>query len=191
MKIVILGVNGYIGRHIKNICQEKHLDFFGINREQVDFGSKGAYESLCRILDNKNPKLIINCVGAIDGKNINPNEVFNSIFLPTFYLYQYFKNKLGYENIYVWIFGSNSAGKPRRNYPVYAALKNAEIGLLETAKDELNDKNIKWLYTVLPRLTGGLGAGSKKLSSQRNLDFSLIYNHMEETIARIRKDELS
>ena len=191
MKIVILGVNGYLGRYIKTFCQENNLDFFGINREQVDFGTKGAYERLCRILNDKNPKLIINCVGTIDGVSINPNDVFNSIFLPTFYLYQYFKNKLDHEDTYVWIFGSNSAGKPRRNYPVYAALKNAEIGLLETAKDELSDKNIKWLYTVLPRLSGGLGEGSEKLSSQRGLDFSLICNHMEETIARIEKDELS
>lgn len=191
MKIVILGVNGYLGRFIKAFCEKKDLDFSGINRDQVDFGSEDAYKNLCRILNDNNPKLIINCVGTIDGRNINPNDIFNSIFIPTFYLYQYLKNKLNYEKIYVLIFGSNSAGKPRREYPVYAAIKNAEIGLLETAKDELKDKNIKWLYTVLPRLSGGLGGCGETPNSQRNLDFSLICNNMEEIIARIEKDEIS
>ena len=81
MKIVILGVNGYLGRFIKAFCEKKDLDFSGINRDQVDFGSEDAYKNLCRILNDNNPKLIINCVGTIDGRNINPNDIFNSIFI--------------------------------------------------------------------------------------------------------------
>lgn len=172
MKVCILGINGYIGDGIRRYLIQSPHTVIGTSRNQIDFDRADAFKMLESFLDYEKPDFIVNAIGSIDSKTDNPLKIFNAVFLPNYFIFQYYKSKLIEKNIYIWTLGSNSAGKPRVHYPIYAALKGAEFSLLQTIREAFENSKIKWFYTVFPRLSGGLANNSLKIMSDS--DYNMI-----------------
>ena len=160
MKVCVLGINGYLGSSIaKYLIQSSHT-VIGTSRNQIDFDKTDAPEKLQHFLDYEKPNFVVNAIGNIDSKTDSPVKIFNAIFLPNYLIFQYYKNKYIEKDTYIWSLGSNSAGKPRAEYPMYAALKGAETALLQTVWEIFENSKLKWFYSIFPRLSGGLGSNS-------------------------------
>lgn len=172
MKICILGINGYVGSNISSCLAQSSHTIIGTTRGEIDFDRSNAPKKLKNYLDYEKPNFVVNAVGAIDSSENSPLKIFNAIFLPNYLLFQYFKEKYIENETYIWTLGSNSAGKPRRHYPVYAALKGAEFALLQTAWEIFDKSKLKWFYTIFPRLSGGLGKVSNENFTEN--DYQLI-----------------
>jgi hypothetical protein len=84
--------------------------------------------------------------------------LYDSNFLPTFLLYDFYKSKSVNSKVLIIILGSKAAGEPRAKYPLYAATKGAELSLSKTAEELFEGTLVNWKYLVLPRLKGGLGS---------------------------------
>ena len=187
MDSLILGVNGYLGSSIFKVLIKEGINVTGTTRTEIDFDNLNAYQNLNTILDDNKPDFIINALGEIDSDNKLPVHIFNSIFLPSYYLYRYFCENKPSKDIFVLTLGSNSAGKPRKGYPIYAALKSAEVGLIQTAREKFNQSSLHWLYEEFPRLEGGLGKIPNEDSPFQSNDFPLISEVIGKVLANIRE----
>jgi len=160
MKVCVFGIHGYLGSSIAKYLIESNHTVVGTTRNQIDFDKADASERLQNFLDYEKPDFIINAIGNIDTKTESPVKIFNAIFLPNYLIFKYYKNKYIESNTFIWSLGSNSAGKPRAEYPIYAALKEAETALLQTVWEIFENSKLKWFYSIFPRLSGGLGSNS-------------------------------
>lgn len=158
MKILILGGRGYIGEKLGQTLLADSHEVVHSNREVIDFDSEDSFDQLSSVLSSERPRVVINAVGKIDSKlPDNPRLLFNAILLPTYYLLKYYSEFGKDQKVHVCILGSNAAGEPRAAYPLYAALKAAEIGLSLTASELFARTEISWDEIIVPRLLGGLG----------------------------------
>jgi hypothetical protein len=187
MDSLILGVNGYLGSSISKVLIHERINVTGTTRAELDFDSVNSYQNLSKIIINENPDFIVNALGEIDSEDKLPVNIFNSIFLPSYYLYQHFCENKPSKNVFILTLGSNSAGKPRKGYPIYAALKGAEVGLIETAREKFNQSSLHWLYEEFPRLEGGLGKNTKEASPIQPNDYPLISEVIGKVLANIRE----
>ncbi len=187
MDSLILGINGYLGSSISKVLTQEGINVIGTTRAEIDFDDRDSYQSLSEIIYNNNPDFIINALGEIDSADKLPVNIFNSIFLPTYSLYQYFCENNPSKDVFILTLGSNSAGKPRKGYPIYAALKGAEVGLIQTARENFNDLSLHWLYEEFPRLEGGLGKISNGASPIQFNDYPLISEVIGKVLANIRE----
>lgn len=187
MDSLILGINGYLGSNISKVLAQEGINVIGTTRTEIDFDDENSYQNLSKILNDRNPDFIINALGEIDSDYKLPVEIFNSIFLPSYFLYQYFCENRPFKDVFVLTLGSNSAGKPRKSYPIYAALKGAEVGLIQTARENFNESSLHWLYEEFPRLEGGLGKISIEASPRQSHDYTLISQVIGKVLANIRE----
>jgi hypothetical protein len=188
MKVCVLGINGYLGSSIaKYLIQSNHI-VIGTSRNQIDFDKTDAFEKLQNFLDYEKPNFIINAIGNIDSKTNSPVKIFNAIFLPNYLIFQYYKNKYIESYTYIWSLGSNSAGKPRTEYPIYAALKEAETALLQTVWEIFENSKLKWFYSIFPRLSGGLASISNKSISDN--DYNLISTEIKKILDSFEKSTI-
>jgi hypothetical protein len=186
MKVCVLGINGYIGSNITKCLIQSGHTVIGTSRNQIDFDKADASEKLKLFLDYEEPKFIVNAIGSIDSKTDFPVKIFNATFLPNYHIFQYYKEKNIEKDTYVLSFGSNSAGKPRVEYPIYAALKGAETALLQTVWEIFKNSKLKWFYSILPRLSGGLGSDSK-VGIYDDDDYNLIRAEIEKIVVNFDK----
>ena len=189
MKVCVLGINGYLGSNIaKHLVQSSHT-VIGTSRSQIDFDNTDASEKLQHFLDYEKPNFVVNAIGNIDSKTDSPVKMFNAIFLPNYLIFQYYKDKYIEKNTYIWSLGSNSAGKPRAEYPIYAALKEAETALLQTVWEIFKNSKLKWFHSIFPRLSGGLGSNSN--ISNSDTDYNLIGAEIEKIIDNLQQSSIS
>jgi len=161
MKILLLGRSSYIGSYLADFLIESIPDaeILSVSRAELDFSNSGAESQYANLIEEVQPNVIINCIGAIDsGSFVDAQRLFISNFLPTFIIFDFFKSNSVKKKTVVIILGSNAAGKPRKNYPLYAATKGAELALSRTAEEVFEGTLVNWRYLVLPRLKGGLGS---------------------------------
>ena len=189
MKVCVLGIHGYLGSNIAKYLIQLNHSVIGTSRNQIDFDKIDASEKLKHFLDYEKPDFVINAIGNIDIKTDSPVKIFNAIFLPNYLIFQYYKDKHIEKDTYIWCLGSNSAGKPRAEYPIYAALKGAEIALLQTVWEIFENSKLKWFYSILPRLSGGLGSISNVGISDD--DYNLIGTEIEKIINNFEKSSTS
>ena len=158
MKILILGANGYIGRHLSESLTNSGHKVIDVSRTTLDFDSEDILINLEILLLKELPRVVINAIGTIDCKvQSDPVKLFNAILLPTYGLFEFYAKSKELENINIFILGSTSAGEPRMSYPLYAALKAAEVALSKTAHETFLSSGIVWKLLIVPRLNGGLG----------------------------------
>jgi nucleoside-diphosphate-sugar epimerase len=170
-RVLILGGSGYIGSEIVRQFRNKCL-VEATTRETLDFEDSNYFQQVKKILFDFTPDVVINTLGKID-KNASAEEVFRAIFLPTFALYDYFRKNRNL-NTHIVLIGSKSTGQPRKETPVYAAMKAAELALLTTASEEFLGTEISWTIITAPRLKGGLAnSGNPKSNSKENDDSDL------------------
>jgi RmlD substrate binding domain len=157
MKVLILGSEGYIGKFLAKILEKNDYEVLRANRSIIDFDDPDSNIKFTELLDQVNPRIIINTIGAIDGvAQQDFRLLFNSILLPSFLLLDYYqKNKMKYE-VTIYLLGSTAAGEPRVGYPYYASLKYAEIGLSRSAFEIFMNSKVDWRLMIVPRLKGGL-----------------------------------
>jgi hypothetical protein len=184
MKVCILGINGYIGSSIARYMRHSSHTVIGTSRNEIDFDRPNAPEKLENYLDYEKPDFVVNGIGTIDSCADSPIKIFNAIFLPNYLMFQYYKEKLIENDTYIWSLGSNSAGKPRREFPIYAALKGAEFALLQTVWEKFDKSKLKWFYSTFPRLSGGLGNVSNKNVSEN--DYQLICIEIDKIFDKTR-----
>jgi len=187
MDSLILGINGYLGSSISKVLAQEGINVTGTTRTEIDFDNENSYEKLSKIIYDNNPDFIVNALGEIDSDDKLPVSLFNAIFLPTYSLYQYFCENRPSKEVFVLTLGSNSAGKPRKGYPIYAALKSAEVGLIQTARENFNESSLHWLYEEFPRLEGGLGKIPNGVPTIQSHDYPLISEVMGKVLANIRE----
>lgn len=158
MKILILGASGYIGSHLSETLAELGHEILRISRTSLDFDSTEALADLESLLSKERPRVVINAIGSIDQKvEGDPLNLIRAILLPTFGLFHFYSRSIGSVEVDIFILGSKSAGEPRTSYPLYAALKAAEVGLSKTAQETFSNSGIVWRLLTVPRLRGGLG----------------------------------
>ena len=158
MNILIFGSSGYLGSFLSKRFEEAEHKVLKVDRATLNFGA-GSEDILIRsLIQEFNPDVVINAVGEIDlSEAVTPQVMFSSLLLPSLLIFRHFKNFGSQRKVRIVTFGSTSEGKPRRNYPMYAALKTAEAALISTAVEEFSGTEVSWFRLKLPRLGGGLG----------------------------------
>ena len=143
----------------------------------LSFGDGDEQVRLKNTIEDFSPDFIINALGGIDSQlEASATSIFNSIFLPTLTIFEYFRSTETKTQIKVLTFGSEAEGQPRRKYPIYSALKTAEANLVLTASEYFADSDIQWLRLKLPRLNGGLGLVGIPLGQQsENGGFEIVW----------------
>ena len=158
MKVIILGSRGYLGSNLVTEFENIGSIVLGTDRSTLSFGEGNELAQLRKLIEDFSPDVIVNALGKIDTQEAStPLDIFNSIFLPTFLLYSYFCEKNPAHKVSLLTFGSESEGEPRKNYPVYSAIKTAEATLVKTAVEVFLNTNVSWQRLTIPRLNGGLG----------------------------------
>lgn len=184
MRVLVLGANGFVGSTILCFLQEQNISNLGLTRNDLDFRNENSYETLRRFIDQFLPNIIVNAIGSIDSKNTtSPLEIFCPIYLPCFYLFEYFKQNINLEPVKIVSFGSQASGEPRQDYPLYASIKQAEASLIITAREAFTEREITWDHIVLPRLKGGLGKGGSLNKISENESRNLILNEFKKSVS--------
>lgn len=163
MKILLLGHNGYIGRYLANLFQERisGCQIVSFSREELDFSDINDSGEFASLINKLQPNVVVNCIGGIDSGDFSDiQRLYISNFLPTFLLYDFYKSNSARHKTLIVILGSKAAGEPRTKYPLYAATKGAELALSKTAEELFDGTLVSWNYLVLPRLKGGLGSAN-------------------------------
>jgi hypothetical protein len=158
LRVIILGSDGFLGKNLASNFECYGFIVLRVNRLIITFGDGNEHDRLKKTIEDFSPDVIINALGGIDNHlEASGTSIFNSIFLPTLTLFDYFRTTEIEKPIKVLTFGSEAEGQPRRKYPIYAALKTAEANLVMTASEYFGNSSIHWLRVKLPRLNGGLG----------------------------------
>ncbi len=158
MRAIVLGSDGFLGKNLSAKIECYGVIVLRVNRLVLSFGDGEEQVRLKKTIEDFSPDVIINALGGIDSQlDASATSIFNSIFLPTLTIFDYFRTAETKSQIKVLTFGSEAEGQPRKKYPVYSALKTAEANLVLTASEYFADSNIHWLRLKLPRLNGGLG----------------------------------
>lgn len=172
-----MGSDGFLGKNLSAKFEGYGFIVLRVNRLVLSFGNGDEQVRLKKTIENFSPDLIINALGGIDSQlEASATSIFNSIFLPTLTIFEYFRNTETKKQIKVLTFGSEAEGQPRRKYPIYSALKTAEANLVLTASEYYADSNIQWLRLKLPRLNGGLGVVGIPLGQpSENVGFEIVW----------------
>jgi len=158
LRVLVFGADGFLGRSLSAEFERCGLNVLRVNRSLLSFGGGNEQFRLRTIIEDFSPDIVVNAIGQIDNQlEATPDSIFRSIFLPTFYLFDYFRSKEVARKVTVLTFGSEAEGQPRKKYPIYSALKTAEANLVLTAREYFAETNICWVRVKLPRLDGGLG----------------------------------
>ena len=158
MRVLVLGSDGFLGKNLATKFEGYGFIVLRVNRLVISFGDGNEYDRVKRTIEDFSPDVIINALGGIDDHlEASGNSIFNSIFLPTLTIFEYFQTTETEKQIKILTFGSEAEGQPRKKYPIYAALKTAEAKLVMTASEYFSGSNTHWLRLKLPRLNGGLG----------------------------------
>ena len=188
MKVVILGSNGYVGKHLVSSIGLLNHVVFGVDRLQINFDRKNSGLKLKELLDEVSPRVVINAVGSIDFKaSFDPYKLYNSIFLPTYLLYDYFSNKNDHSPVSIFTIGSTAAGQVREKYPIYASLKGAEETIARIAKEKFARGNIEWEHVNLSKLKGGLADFSNLTSDSQILEDTELTELSDKILFRMNQ----
>jgi len=184
MRVLLLGAEGYVGKHLFDLFELRNYEVMTVTRSIIDFNNPNVFLEIENLLDTFEPEVIINAIGGIDsGVDSNLTKLFNSILLPTFSLFHYYSKHKNSKSAVIYILGSTAAGEPRVNYPFYAALKYAEVGLARSAVEIFVGSNIEWRMLMVPRLAGGL-AGSSNEKNGRSATKDEKLESIADTILR-------
>ena len=177
MRVIVLGSDGFLGKNLTTQFELYGFIVLRVNRLVISFGDGNEQVLFKEIVEDFSPDLIINALGGIDNHlGASVTSIFNSIFLPTLTIFECFRTVENRKQIKVLTFGSEAEGQPRKNYPIYAALKTAEANLVLTANEYFADSNIHWLRLKLPRLNGGLGlVGIPRGLPSENEGFEIVW----------------
>ena len=177
MRVIVLGSDGFLGKNLATKFEGYGFIVLRVNRLVISFGDGDEYDRLKRTIEDFSPDIIINALGKIDNYlEASGTSIFNSIFLPTLTIFDYFQSTEIEKQIKVLTFGSEAEGQPRRKYPIYAALKTAEANLVMTASEYFAGSKTNWLRLKLPRLNGGLGlVGIPYGQPSENEDFEFVW----------------
>jgi nucleoside-diphosphate-sugar epimerase len=177
LRVLIFGSDGFLGSNFASNFEQCGFHVFPVNRSVFAFGEGHEQARLGNIIEDFSPNLIVNALGQIDGQvGATPVSIFASVFLPTFSLFNYFQTAEVSQQTTILTFGSEAEGQPRKNYPIYSALKTAEATLILTANEYFADTNLRWLRLKLPRLVGGLGlAGVSDLKLSDGAGFEFVW----------------
>lgn len=168
MRVLLLGAEGYVGEHLFDLFELRNYEVMRVTRSIVDFDGPNVSVKFENLLDTFEPHVVINAIGGIDsGVDANITKLFNSILLPTFSLFRYYSRHKDSKSAVIYILGSTAAGEPRVNYPFYASLKYAEVGLTRSAEEIFVGSRIEWRMLMVPRLAGGLADNSNEKNSLR------------------------
>ncbi len=174
MNILIFGARGYIGSFLSKRFEEAGHNVLRVDRATLNFGAGGEDILIRALIQEFEPDVVINAVGEIDvSEAVTPQIMFSSLLLPSLLIFRHFKIFGTQRKVRILTFGSTSEGEPRKNYPMYAALKTAEATLISTAVEEFLGTEVSWFRLKLPRLGGGLGIENPSggiIISPTNLD---------------------
>ena len=82
-RVLILGCNGYLGESLTSKIKSYGIDVLGLTRKDVHFTFRMNMDKFHRILNDYNPTLILNAVGAIDNEELfHIEEIFESQIMP-------------------------------------------------------------------------------------------------------------
>lgn len=191
MKILVLGAGGYIGKHLCEIFESELHEVIPVPRSLLDFDDLDSLEKLTGLLSKEKPQIVINAIGSIDGRIAGgPAQLFNATLLPTYSLFRHYSGAGRFDSTTVILLGSTSAGQPRKEYPLYAALKSAEVALSKSAFELFSGTTITWKVMTVPRLNGGLGLESKVSPSNLGIADIRLENLTDSIREEISKLEM-
>lgn len=184
-RVVIFGADGFLGRNLATEFEGCGLNVLRVNRSLLSFGGGNEQFQLGTIIESFSPDIVVNALGQIDSQvEATPVSIFSSIFLPTFYLFDYFRTAEVGQQTTVLTFGSEAEGQPRKKYPIYSALKTAESNLVLTAREYFAKSNIRWLRLKLPRLDGGLGLeGLPGRQPSEKVSFEIVWEKVRTALS--------
>lgn len=185
LRVLIFGADGFLGKSLAAEFERCGLNVLRVNRLLLPFGGGNEQFRLRTIIEDFSPDIVVNAIGQIDNQlEATPDSIFSSIFLPTFYLFDYFRSAQVARKVTVLTFGSEAEGQPRKRYPIYSALKTAEANLVLTAGEYFAETNICWVRLKLPRLHGGLGlAGVADKPPSEKASFENVWKKVRTALA--------
>lgn len=177
--VLLLGGYGQIGNAIYEKIKRSH-DVYRTNSQNFKLGGTDDYSKLLDLISEKNPRLIINCIGKFSDNNGDLQEIFNVNVRPSWHIIKIFSEFLPGIEIDYSVIGSSSYSQGKKDYYLYSSSKAALVNLIHGASfsveqrfNRLNVINLPPVMSKMSEVANHGSSGRKGISLSEAADFVL------------------
>lgn len=167
-KVLLLGGYGQIGKEIFNKIKDNH-DVHLTSKKDLCFGSKDDYNNLKKLIVEKKPDLIINCIGVFFENETEFESIINVNYRPTWYVIKILKEMSKNVKINYSVIGSTSYKEGKKNYFLYSSSKSALVNMIEGAQKFFEGSNVSLNVINLPPVESLMNKKAVNLEVNRTL----------------------
>ena len=167
-KVLLLGGYGQIGKEIFNKIKDNH-DVHLTSKKDLCFGSKDDYNNLKKLIVEKKPDLIINCIGVFFENETEFESIINVNYRPTWYVIKILKEMSKNVKINYSVIGSTSYKEGKKNYFLYSSSKSALVNMIEGAQKFFDGSNVSLNVINLPPVESLMNKKAVNLEVNRTL----------------------
>lgn len=177
-KVLLLGGYGQIGKEIFNKIKDNH-DVHLTSKKDLCFGSKDDYNNLKKLIVEKKPDLIINCIGVFFNNETEFESIINVNYRPTWYVIQILKEMSKNVKINYSVIGSTSYKEGKKEYFLYSSSKSGLVNMIEGAQKFFEGSNVSLNVINLPPVESLMNKKAVNLEVNRTL---MSLDHASEFI---------
>jgi len=148
-KVLLLGGSGQIGKEIFNKIKDNY-DVHFTSKKELCFGDENDYNSLKKLILEKEPDLIINCIGVFFNNETEFESIVNVNYRPTWYAIKFLKEMSKKIKINYSVIGSTSYKEGKKDYFLYSSSKSALVNMVEGAQKFFEGSTISLNVINLP-----------------------------------------
>lgn len=167
-KVLLLGGYGQIGKEIFNKIKDNH-DVHLTSKKDLCFGRKDDYNNLKKLIVEKKPDLIINCIGVFFENETEFESIINVNYRPTWYVIKILKEMSKNVKINYSVIGSTSYKEGKKNYFLYSSSKSALVNMIEGAQKFFEGSNVSLNVINLPPVESLMNKKAVNLEVNRTL----------------------
>jgi NAD(P)-dependent dehydrogenase (short-subunit alcohol dehydrogenase family) len=148
-KILLLGGSGQIGKEIFNKIKDNY-EVYCTSKRELCFGSNDDYYNLRKLIIEKKPDLIINCVGVFFKNETEFESVINVNYRPSWYVIKILKEFANNVKTNYSVIGSSAHKEGKKDYYLYSSSKSGLTNMIEGAQKFFDCSTISLNVINLP-----------------------------------------
>ena len=119
-KVLLLGGSGQIGKEIFNRVKGDY-EVYCTSKKELCFGGNDDYNNLKKLIIEKKPDLIINCIGVFFKNETEFESIINVNYRPSWYVIKILKETANTAKINYSVIGSSAYKVGKKNYFFYSS----------------------------------------------------------------------
>ena len=167
-KVLLLGGSGQIGKEIFNRVKGDY-EVYCTSKKELCFGGNDDYNNLKKLIIEKKPDLIINCIGVFFKNETEFESIINVNYRPSWYVIKILKETANTAKINYSVIGSSAYKVGKKNYFLYSSSKSALTNMIEGAQKFFEGSTISLNVINLPPVESLMNKKAENLTVNRTL----------------------